>query len=95
MHPYQLYTKHNDIGSRVLDKQGKAGMRRGLVDSVERIRKAPKNDIPSILDVLRRQAADLGQVQLNYNGGLDARVHLHDATMLLCYFSMGVLYSNW
>lgn len=37
-------------------------MRRGLADTVERLRKAPKNDIPSILDVLRRQAADLAQV---------------------------------
>ncbi|CBJ30237.1 conserved unknown protein [Ectocarpus siliculosus] len=47
---------------RVLDKQGKAGMRRGLADSVERLRKAPKSDIPSILDAMRRQAADLSQV---------------------------------
>lgn len=47
---------------RVLDKQGKAGIRRGLADSVERLRKAPKNDIPPILDVMRRQAADLAQV---------------------------------
>eukprot|EP00903_Cladosiphon_okamuranus_P015016 g13894.t1 len=47
----------------VLDKQGKAGMRRGLADSVERLRKAPKIDIPPILDVMRRQAADLAQVK--------------------------------
>ncbi|CAB1112029.1 unnamed protein product [Ectocarpus sp. CCAP 1310/34] len=47
---------------RVLDKQGKAGMRRGLADSVERLRKAPKSGIPSILDAMRRQAADLSQV---------------------------------
>ncbi|CAM9400850.1 unnamed protein product [Ectocarpus fasciculatus] len=46
---------------RVLDKQGKAGMRRSLADSVERLRKAPKSDIPSILDAMRRQAADLSQ----------------------------------
>ncbi|CAM9626920.1 unnamed protein product, partial [Pylaiella littoralis] len=46
----------------VLDKQGKAGMRRGLADSVERLRKAPKSDIPVILDVMRRQAADLAQI---------------------------------
>ncbi|CAM9256084.1 unnamed protein product [Ectocarpus sp. 12 AP-2014] len=45
----------------VLDKQGKAGMRRDLADSVERLRKAPKSDIPSILDAMRRQAADLSQ----------------------------------
>lgn len=38
-------------------------MRRGLVDSVERLRKAPKSDIPPILDAMRRQAADLAQVR--------------------------------
>lgn len=42
-------------------------MRRGLVDSVERLRKAPRNEIPSILEVLRRQAADLAQVQVSRN----------------------------
>ncbi|CAM9313803.1 unnamed protein product, partial [Hapterophycus canaliculatus] len=46
----------------VLDKQGKTGMRRGLADSVERLRRAPKNDIPSILNNMRRQAADLAQI---------------------------------
>eukprot|EP00904_Undaria_pinnatifida_P004042 jgi/Undpi1/13639/HiC_scaffold_9.g03293.m1 len=46
----------------VLDKQGKTMLRRGLVDSVERLRKSPKSEIPSILAVLRRQAADLAQV---------------------------------
>ncbi|CAM9618005.1 unnamed protein product [Scytosiphon promiscuus] len=46
----------------VLDKQGKAGMRRSLADSVERLRRAPKNDIPSILNNMRRQAADLAQI---------------------------------
>lgn len=39
-------------------------LRRGLVDSVERLRKAPKSEIPSILAVLRRQAADLAQVDM-------------------------------
>lgn len=38
-------------------------MRRGLADSVERLRKASKSDIPAILDVMRRQAADLAQVR--------------------------------
>ncbi|CAM9316736.1 unnamed protein product, partial [Laminaria digitata] len=46
----------------VLDKQGKTMLRRAMVDSVERLRKAPKSEIPAILDVLRRQAADLAQV---------------------------------
>lgn len=48
--------------ARALDKQGKAGLRRGLIDSLERLRKASKNNIPPILDVVRRQAADLAQV---------------------------------
>ena len=47
----------------VLDKQGKTMLRRGLLDSVERLRKTPKSEIPSILNVLRRQAADLAQVR--------------------------------
>lgn len=38
-------------------------MRRGLADSVERLRKAPKSDIPPILEVMRRQTADLAQVR--------------------------------
>lgn len=42
-------------------------MRRGLVDSVERLRKAPKHEMPSILEVLRRQAADLAQVHVKKN----------------------------
>ncbi|CAM9524177.1 unnamed protein product, partial [Sphacelaria rigidula] len=45
-----------------LDKQGKAGMRRAIMDSVERLRKAAKNDIPSALELLQRQASDLSQV---------------------------------
>ncbi|CAM9941480.1 unnamed protein product, partial [Discosporangium mesarthrocarpum] len=46
----------------VLEKQGKSGMRKGLADTVERLRKAAKNDIPPILDTLRVQAADLSEV---------------------------------
>lgn len=46
----------------VLDKQGKSGMRRGLMDSVERLRQAARNEVPAVLDALRRQAGDLAKV---------------------------------
>lgn len=32
------------------------------MDSIERLRKAAKNDIPAVLELLRRQASDLAQV---------------------------------
>lgn len=49
-------------GNSVLDKAGKAGMRRALADLVDRLRKATRNDVPYVLQLLRRQASDLAQV---------------------------------
>lgn len=37
-------------------------MRRGLMESVERLRKAARDEVPMVLELLRRQASDLAQV---------------------------------
>lgn len=42
-------------------------MRRVLMDSVERLRKAARNEVPAVLEVLRRHTVDLAQVPFSTN----------------------------
>ncbi|CAN0178103.1 unnamed protein product, partial [Phaeothamnion confervicola] len=55
-----------------LDAQGKAALRRAVLDGVERLRRATHDESPSLLRALRRAAADLAGV-----AGLPAQLTHH------------------